>query len=107
MSTGDAGHDAGSNQIPESDSSGRPAVNAGMPDPNADKSADRSDRIRTCGILLPKQARYQLRYTPSYILYHVSIHLSSILNIKNLYILYNDIPIQQRVHSEQKSDQNH
>ena len=24
----------------------------------------RSDRIRTCGILLPKQARYQLRYTP-------------------------------------------
>ncbi len=22
-----------------------------------------SDRIRTCGILLPKQARYQLRYT--------------------------------------------
>ena len=23
-----------------------------------------SDRIRTCGILLPKQARYQLRYTP-------------------------------------------
>ena len=23
----------------------------------------RSDRIRTCGILLPKQARYQLRYT--------------------------------------------
>ena len=27
---------------------------------------DRSDRIRTCGILLPKQARYQLRYTPIY-----------------------------------------
>jgi hypothetical protein len=25
----------------------------------------RSDRIRTCGILLPKQARYQLRYTPA------------------------------------------
>lgn len=24
-----------------------------------------SDRIRTCGILLPKQARYQLRYTRS------------------------------------------
>ena len=24
----------------------------------------RSDRSRTCGILLPKQARYQLRYTP-------------------------------------------
>ena len=22
-----------------------------------------SDKIRTCGILLPKQARYQLRYT--------------------------------------------
>ena len=22
-----------------------------------------SDRIRTCGLLLPKQARYQLRYT--------------------------------------------
>lgn len=26
---------------------------------------DRSDRIRTCGILLPKQARCQLRYTPA------------------------------------------
>ena len=26
-----------------------------------------SDRIRTCGILLPKQARYQLRYTRLYI----------------------------------------
>ena len=25
-----------------------------------------SDRIRTCGILLPKQARYQLRYTRKY-----------------------------------------
>ena len=24
----------------------------------------RSDRIRTCGILVPNQARYQLRYTP-------------------------------------------
>ena len=27
-------------------------------------SYGRSDRIRTCGILLPKQARYHLRYTP-------------------------------------------
>ena len=27
----------------------------------------RSDRIRTCGILLPKQARYQLRYTPIFL----------------------------------------
>ena len=26
-----------------------------------------SDRIRTCGILLPKQARYQLRYTRIFI----------------------------------------
>ena len=26
-------------------------------------SYGRSDRIRTCGILLPKQARYHLRYT--------------------------------------------
>ena len=26
----------------------------------------RSDTIRTCDILLPKQARYQLRYTPKY-----------------------------------------
>ena len=24
----------------------------------------RNDRIRTCDILLPKQARYQLRYIP-------------------------------------------
>ena len=28
------------------------------------KKGGPSDRIRTCGILLPKQARYQLRYTP-------------------------------------------
>ena len=27
------------------------------------KKGGPSDRIRTCGILLPKQARYQLRYT--------------------------------------------
>ena len=27
------------------------------------KKVGPSDRIRTCGILLPKQARYQLRYT--------------------------------------------
>ena len=27
-------------------------------------SFGRSDTIRTCDILLPKQARYQLRYTP-------------------------------------------
>ncbi len=27
-----------------------------------------SDRIRTCGILLPKQARYQLLYTRIYTL---------------------------------------
>ena len=26
----------------------------------------RSDRTRTCGILLPKQTRYQLRHTPKY-----------------------------------------
>ena len=26
----------------------------------------RSDRTRTCSILLPKQARYQLRYTSKY-----------------------------------------
>ena len=26
----------------------------------------RSDTVRTCDILLPKQARYQLRYTPKY-----------------------------------------
>ncbi len=43
---------------------------------SAVKTAEnRSDRIRTCGILLPKQARYQLRYTPnSYyknLLYHM------------------------------------
>ena len=31
-----------------------------------------SDRIRTCGILLPKQARYQLRYTR---LFHFFIRL--------------------------------
>ena len=32
-----------------------------------------SDRIRTCGILLPKQARYQLRYTRiREILYRIS-----------------------------------
>ena len=29
-----------------------------------------SDRIRTCGILLPKQARYQLRYTR---IFHFSV----------------------------------
>ncbi len=28
----------------------------------------RNDRIRTCDILLPKQARYQLRYIPKYII---------------------------------------
>ena len=28
----------------------------------------RSDGTRTHGILLPKQARYQLRYTPIYLL---------------------------------------
>ncbi len=27
-------------------------------------SCGRSDRTRTCGILLPKQTRYQLRHTP-------------------------------------------
>ena len=30
-----------------------------------EKVSSRSDRIRTCGILLPKQARCQLRYTPN------------------------------------------
>ena len=34
------------------------AENGGFP-----KKIGPSDRIRTCGILLPKQARYQLRYT--------------------------------------------
>ena len=30
--------------------------------------AGRGDRIRTCGILVPNQARYQLRYTSKTIL---------------------------------------
>ena len=29
----------------------------------------RSDRIRTCGIMVPNHARYQLRYTPDYIIH--------------------------------------
>ena len=32
----------------------------------------RSDRTRTCSILLPKQARYQLRYTSKYLVYKMS-----------------------------------
>lgn len=37
----------------------------------------RSDRIRTCGILLPKQARYQLRYTPIFYFAFFLIFLSA------------------------------
>lgn len=36
----------------------------------------RGDRIRTCGILVPNQARYQLRYTPYRIGYPVSAALA-------------------------------
>ena len=32
-------------------------------EPNGSLFFGPSDKIRTCGILLPKQARYQLRYT--------------------------------------------
>ena len=33
-----------------------------------------SDRIRTCGILLPKQARYQLRYTRTVSYTHLDVY---------------------------------
>ena len=40
----------------------------------------RSDRIRTCGILLPKQARYQLRYTPIFLFcFFLNIFRASLL----------------------------
>ena len=43
------------------------AENGGFP-----KKIGPSDRIRTCGILLPKQARYQLRYTRLFSFFRVS-----------------------------------
>ena len=39
------------------------------------KKGGPSDRIRTCGILLPKQARYQLRYTRMCTFQRGSMHL--------------------------------
>ena len=42
----------------------------------------RSDRTRTCGILLPKQTRYQLRHTPNlYILFMTDSQLSAALPV--------------------------
>ena len=43
----------------------------------------RSDRTRTCGILLPKQTRYQLRHTPKY-----EIQFSVRLKTHNIFIIY-------------------
>ena len=43
----------------------------------------RSDRTRTCGILLPKQTRYQLRHTPKY-----ENQFSVPLKAHNIFIIY-------------------
>ena len=42
----------------------------------------RSDRTRTCGILLPKQTRYQLRHTPN--------DKYKILKMYNINIIYDE-----------------
>lgn len=48
----------------------------------------RSDGIRTHGLLVPNQARYQLRYTPSaLLLYFLTARLSSIISQLSLVCL--------------------
>ena len=55
-----------------------------------------SDRIRTCGILLPKQARYQLRYTRLFSLFIRLVVCSQTRRDTNFaipgYLLFSMIP---------------
>ena len=47
------------------------------------RSFGRSDRTRTCGILLPKQTRYQLRHTPKY----MGMNLCVIKSTQHIYYI--------------------
>ena len=57
----------------------------------------RSDRIRTCGILLPKQARYQLRYTPIFLFcFFLKIFRASLLCPPSCKIVAHGAAVQRR-----------
>ena len=56
-----------------------------------------SDRIRTCGILLPKQARYQLRYTPIFLFcFFLNIFRASLLCPPSCKIVAHGAAVQRR-----------